>query len=115
VRDALRLLALPAGASQGRRPVIVLNRLGLKGSLTRRKVEEALKTKVDIVIPDLPRVVEAAATIGEAVTTHRNGFRRGIVELARLTASVRLLDAAKSEREPERTETKRRWRLFSRS
>ncbi len=93
VRDALRFLALPAGPAQIRRPVIVLNRLGQPGGLSRKKIEEALKTKVDVVIPDMPRVAELAATLGEAVTKKHNGFRRGVVELARLTAFVRLLDA----------------------
>jgi pilus assembly protein CpaE len=93
VRDALRFLALPPGPAQVRRPVIVLNRVGQVGGLSRKKVEEALKTKVDVAIPDLPRAAELAATLGEAVTKNRNGFRRGIVELARLTAFVRLLDA----------------------
>ena len=93
VRDALRFLALPPGPAQIRRPVLVLNRLGQPGGLPRRKVESALKTKVDIVIPDIPRVAEMAATLGEALTKNRNGFRRGVVELARLTAFVRLLDA----------------------
>ena len=97
VRDALRFLALPAGPAQNRRPVILLNRLGQPGGLTRRKIEEALKTKVDIVIPDIPRVAELAATMGEAVTKTRNGFRKGVVELARLTAFVRLLDAGSGE------------------
>jgi pilus assembly protein CpaE len=117
VRDTLRLLSLPpAGGAQGRRPLIVLNRVGLRGSLTRRKVEEALKTKVDVVIPDMPRAVEAAATIGEAVTAGHNAFRRGVVELARLTASVRLLDGARSEAGVEPPpEGRRRWRLFSRN
>jgi pilus assembly protein CpaE len=114
VRDALRLLALPPGAGQPRRPVIVLNRLGKKGGLTRRKIEESLKTKVDIVIPDLPRAVETAATMGEAIAAGRNPFRKGVVELARLTAFVRLLDGAASAAEPEKPTEKRSWRLFSR-
>ena len=92
VRDTLRLLALPQGSGQGRRPVLVLNRLGQRGALPRRKIEDALKTKIDVVIPDLPRVVETAATMGEAIAKGRNGFSRGIVELANLTAFVRLLD-----------------------
>jgi pilus assembly protein CpaE len=93
VRDALRFLALPPGPTQIRRPVIVLNRLGQPGGLSRRKVESALKAKVDVVIPDMPRVAELAATLGEAVSKSRNSFRRGVEELARLTAFVRLLDA----------------------
>ena len=109
VRDALRLLALPAGTSQGKRPVIVLNRLGVTGSLTRRKVEEALKCKVDVVIADLPRAVENAATLGEAIASGRNAFRRGIVELARLTATVRQLDGATTVHEGEPAQAKKTW------
>lgn len=106
IRDALRFLALPPGPSQVRRPVIVLNRLGQPGGLSRKKIEEALKTKVDIVIPDIPRVAELAATLGEAVTKKRNGFRSGILELARLTAFVRLLDAGKIGDETEAPTTR---------
>ena len=100
VRDALRFMALPNGAAQSRRPVIVLNRLGQPGGLSRKKIEEALKTKVDVVIPDIPRVAELAATLGEAVSKSRNGFRKGIIDLARLTAFVRLLDGGKEADAP---------------
>jgi pilus assembly protein CpaE len=113
VRDTLRLLSLPAGNAQARRPIIVLNRLGRKGSLSRRKVEEELKTKVDIAIPDMPRAVENAALLGEAVSAKRNGFRRGIIELARLSAFVRLLDA-KTGGEAEPPAPRKGWRLFRR-
>ena len=113
IRDALRILQLPGGAAQGRRPVIVLNRLGMRGALTRRKVEEALKMKIDVVMPDLPRSIQLAATMGEAAVSSRNGFSRGIVELARQTAFVSLLDAAKSSRDAAQPESRRRWRLFS--
>jgi pilus assembly protein CpaE len=115
VRDTLRLLALPAGAEQGRRPLLVLNRLGQRGALPRRRIEEALKTKVDIVIPDLPRAVETAATMGEAIAAHRNGFRRAIVELAGLTASLRLLDSPTSNSAADQsTVGRRRFNLFRR-
>lgn len=97
IRDALRFLSLPPGSAQIRRPVIVLNRLGQPGGLPRKKIEEALKTKVDIVIPDMPRVAELAATLGEAISKDRNAFRKGIVELARLTAFTRLLDGKEAE------------------
>lgn len=110
VRDALRFLALPPSRNQTRRPVIVLNRLGQPGGLSRKKIEEALKSKVDVTIPDIPRVAELAATLGEAVSKNRNGFRKGIVEIARLTAFVRLLDAGKVAEvaTPQRTSLLRR-------
>jgi pilus assembly protein CpaE len=114
VRDTLRLLALPPGAAQARRPVLVLNRIGRRGTLPRRRIEEALKTKVDIAIPDLPRAVENAATMGEAIASHRNAFRRAIVELAGLTAFIRLLDGAKTEGLAAPAGARRRFSLFGR-
>ena len=114
VRDTLRLLALPAGPAQPRRPVLVLNRVGRRGTLPRRKIEEALKTKVDIAIPDLPRAVETAATMGEAIASHRNAFRRAITELAALTAFIRLLDGAKSDGTAAPVAARRRFSLFGR-
>ena len=83
VRDTLRLLALPHGPAQAQRAVVVLNRVGMPGGLTRRQVEEALKMKVDVVIPDLPRQVGNAATLGEPAMASSSGFRTGILELAR--------------------------------
>lgn len=94
VRDTLRLLALPPGRSQPRRAVVVLNRLGRPGGLTRRQVEDALKMKPDVVIPDLPRLVGMAASMGEPAVAKRGPFRDGIIALAREVAFVRLLDSS---------------------
>jgi pilus assembly protein CpaE len=93
VRATLRHLSVPSRAEQAKRPVIVLNRVGTPGSLTRRQVEDALAAKVDVVVPDQPRQVAAAATMGELAMTSRSGFRNGILELARHVAVVGLLDA----------------------
>lgn len=111
VRDTLRLLALPAGPEQSQRPVIVLNRLGIPGGLQRRQVEDALKTKADVVIPDLPRQVGAAATMGEPAITTSSGFRAGIHEIARQVAFVGLLDSANAAATTDRA-PRRRFRLF---
>jgi pilus assembly protein CpaE len=94
VRDTLRLLALPGGLEQANRAIVVLNRVGIAGGLTRRQVEDALKMKVDIAIPDLPRQVGNAATLGEPAITSSSGFRAGVNELARQVAFVGLLDSA---------------------
>jgi pilus assembly protein CpaE len=94
VRDALRLLALPAAEGQKERPIIILNRNGLPGGLTRREVETALKLKVDIIIPDLPRHVGNAATMGEPAISTSSSLRGAIVELARLVAFTGLLDSS---------------------
>jgi len=113
VRDALRLLALPAGPDQSRRAVLVLNRVGLPGGLTRRQVEEALKAKIDVAIADMPRQLGQAATMGEPASAAKGAFRSGIVELAKLVAFERLLDSSMIGR-PQAGAGARRWRLFGR-
>ena len=72
----------------------MLNRLGSPGGLTRRQVEDALAVKVDVAIPDQPRPIAAAATMGELAMTSRGGFRNGILELAGHVAFAGLLDTA---------------------
>jgi pilus assembly protein CpaE len=88
MRNTLRLLALPNGPDQVRRAVIVLNRLGQPGGLTRQQVEEALEMTVDLVVPYQPRPVNNAATLGTPATSVAGAFRVGIQHLAREVAFV---------------------------
>ena len=113
VRDALRLLTLPSGPSQTQRALVVLNRVGIPGGLTKRQVEDALKMKVDVAINDLPRQVGNAATLGEPAMSSSSGYRVGIHELTRQVAGHRLLDGEMGD--GATNEAKRRgWRLFRR-
>lgn len=114
VRDTLRLLALPSGQEQTQRAIIVLNRVGIPGGLTRRQVEDALKMKVDVAIPDLPRQVGTAASLGEPAMGSSSSFRNGINEIARQVAFVRLLDAVPGAAELGNQGKRRRWNLFRR-
>ena len=93
VRAMLRHLPVLTKAGQATRPVIVLNRVGSLGSLTRRQVEDALAVKVDVAIPDEPRQLATAATMGELAMTGRGTFRNGVLELAGHLALVGLLDS----------------------
>ncbi len=111
VRDTLRLLSLPSGPRQSQRAVVVLNRVGIPGGLTRRQVEDALKMKVDVAINDLPRQLGNAATLGEPAMASSSGFRVGIHDLTRQVAGHRLLDGAAAA-DGAAGETKRRLRLF---
>jgi pilus assembly protein CpaE len=83
VRDTLRLLGLPNGPWQPQTPTIVLNRQGRPGGLTRKQIEDALKVKVDVVIPDLPKQLNESATFGEPAMNARGPFRQAIIELSR--------------------------------
>ena len=94
VRDTLRLLALPNGPMQPRRGVLVLNRDNLPGGLNRRQLEEGLKMKPDVAIPDLPKVVGHAAQHGRAGRWRRAAASAtASLQLAREVAFVRLLDS----------------------
>jgi pilus assembly protein CpaE len=101
IRDTLRLMALPNGPMQSRRGVLVLNRDNLPGGLNRRQLEEGLKMKPDVVIPNLPKVVGQAASMGEAAVAVRGGFRTAMLLLAREVAFVRLLDSGDAGSTPE--------------
>ena len=79
VRDALRLM--PGSAGQ-QRATLVLNRLGMPGGLKRQQVEDALKTQVDVTIPDLPRQIGQAITMGQPASAQSSAFRSAIEELS---------------------------------
>jgi pilus assembly protein CpaE len=113
VRATLRHLAVRNRAEQAKRPVIVLNRVGSKGSLTRRQVEDALASKVDVVVPDQPNHVATAATMGELAMTSKGGFRKGILDLAGHVGFVGLLDSTAGKGPAkENDRVPRVWRLF---
>jgi pilus assembly protein CpaE len=114
VRDALRLRALHDGQAQLEPTVLLLNRLGMPGGLTQSQVEDALEGKVDMVIPDLPKRLAAAANMGEPEVRKRGFFQIRVEDLARLTAFNRLLDSTTSAPmgAKRRNETKRAWRFW---
>jgi pilus assembly protein CpaE len=80
VRGALRLLGEAGGGAA--RATLVLNRLGMPGGLTRAQIEEALGLKADIVIPDLPRPVAQAVTMGTPLIGRSRKFAAGIRAIA---------------------------------
>lgn len=92
LRDALRLLALPNGPWQPQSPTLVLNRQGRHGSLTRKQIEDALKAKIDIVIPDVPKQLQETSGYGEPIASHRGPFQQAIIELCRDIGFVAGLD-----------------------
>lgn len=82
VRDTLRLLQLPAGPNQTFRPLLVLNRADRKGGLSTARVADALKLQPDIIVPDQPKRLEEAATLGKPAVATIRAFRNAISELA---------------------------------
>jgi pilus assembly protein CpaE len=87
VRDTLRLLALPNGPLHVHRGLVVLNHMKRPGELTRKQVEDALKMQVDVAIPDMPKLLGNAASMGEPAT-QRGPFHKGILALVAQVASA---------------------------
>ena len=112
IRDTLKLLGLKAGPDQTDRPVLVLNRLGMPGGLQRRQVEDTLGMKIDVAIPDLPRVVANAVNLGEPAAAARSPLRTAIMEITTLCAASGLLDQGKRSSDGAAAPVKRGWRLF---
>ncbi|MCB4820815.1 AAA family ATPase [Roseicella aerolata] len=88
LRDTLRLLQLEPGPGQAHRPLLVLNRAGRKGGLSSRQVAEALKLEPDITLPDLPKRLEEAATLGQPAASSGGPVREAIAALARAAGGV---------------------------
>lgn len=80
IRDTIRLMQLAPGPGQAHRPLIVVNRAGRPGALPLAKVTDALKQEPDIQIPDLPKKIEEAATLGQP--PEARGFRQAVAKLA---------------------------------
>ena len=88
VRDTIRMMSLRAGTGQARRNVLVLNRAGMPGGLARAAVEDSLGCKVDLAIPDLPRPLGLAESLGEPAAKSHVAFRASIAALAREVGSI---------------------------
>jgi pilus assembly protein CpaE len=114
VRDTLRLRALYGNVSQAERTVLLLNRDGMPGALTRAQVEDALEACPDLVIPDLPKRLAAAANMGDPAVRQRSFFRLRVHDLARLVAFNRLIDsdAAASIPAKRSADPKRIWKFW---
>jgi pilus assembly protein CpaE len=87
-REALRWAQLPNAPAQARRALLVLNRAGQPGGLAREQLREALGEAPELVVPWLPKLVPAAADLGEPAAAKRGPFRNAIAALAREVASV---------------------------
>ncbi|HET9147716.1 MAG TPA: P-loop NTPase [Acetobacteraceae bacterium] len=83
LRDSLRLLNLLNGPRRLQRPTLVLNRGQRPGSLARKHLEEGLKRKVDIMIPDVSRSVADIKDPESFSKLRKSPFGKAINELSR--------------------------------
>lgn len=83
LRDALRLIGLPNSTSGPQRPTICLNREGMPGGLRRKHIEDALKRKIDLALPDMPRVFAGLGAQLRFAGAPKGAFARLIRDLSR--------------------------------
>jgi hypothetical protein len=87
--------------------------MGMPGSLTLKQVEDVLEARADVVIPDMPKRLAAAANMGEPAIRAGSHFRIRVEDLARLVAFNRLLDSAPTPGGAKRqAERKRAWQFW---
>lgn len=69
MRDTLRLLAFVRQVGPDAKVVLVVNRIGAKlpGGVTRQEFEKAVEAKIDVLLPDDPQSLGAAASIGKTL------------------------------------------------
>jgi pilus assembly protein CpaE len=82
LRDALRFLTAFGGRSNTSPPLLVLNRLGAPGTLHKNQVLSALQRPPDVIIPFLPKVLQAATTLGDPAVRTRGQFQTALAALA---------------------------------
>ncbi len=83
LRDTVRLIAASTMPGQPQRPTILLNRQGAAGGLRRKQIEDALKRKVDLSLPDLPKLFTGLAAQPRFAGVPKGPFLRLIEDLAR--------------------------------
>ncbi|MDD2876233.1 MAG: histidine kinase [Acidiphilium sp.] len=83
LRDTLRLLAIPNNPGQPQRPTILLNHEGRPGGLKRKHIEDSLKRKVDIAIPELPKPFAALTSSGRFAGGGKGPLTRMVQDLSR--------------------------------
>ncbi|MCW8305601.1 pilus assembly protein CpaE [Acidiphilium sp. PA] len=81
-------MALPAGAMQTSRPVLVVNKYQKRRGLTAAQIEAELSTPVAVTVPDMGPHAARAADLGESLIAAKGKFRDAILQLARIIGAA---------------------------
>lgn len=88
VRLAQSWMALPAGAMQTSRPVLILNKYQKRRGLTAAQIEAELGVAVAVTVPDMGPNAARAADLGESLIATKGKFRDAILRLARIIGAA---------------------------
>jgi len=90
LKNTLRFLSVSQGPNQVLRPLLVLNKAGQPGGLSVQQVEMALGMAPDVVLPYMPKLINAAANLGELPASKSTPYRQGIAQIAHEVGAVAL-------------------------
>jgi pilus assembly protein CpaE len=88
VRQAKIWMALPAGAMQTHRPVLVLNKFMKKRGIPIGQIETELGTDIAVTVPDMGAVATRAADLGESLVGAKGKFREAMTKLAQIIGAA---------------------------
>jgi Flp pilus assembly CpaE family ATPase len=81
-------MALPAGAMQTSRPVLILNKYQKRRGLTAAQIEAELGATIAVTVPDMGPKAARAADLGESLIATKGKFWDGILRLARIIGAA---------------------------
>lgn len=88
LRDTIREMSLAFSNGHGTRPVLVLNKSGQPGGLSRQEIEGGLGRKIDVVFPYLPKLINNSEISGVPAASIDGPFKDAVISLAQEAASI---------------------------
>ncbi|GBQ21274.1 pilus assembly protein [Acetobacter estunensis NRIC 0472] len=92
LRDALRFVASIKSQSKMSRPLIVLNKFGIPGSLSLKEISDGFGRPPDVIIPFTPKILNESEISGCPAASLKGNFRSSIGNLSQEAASVMMPD-----------------------
>jgi pilus assembly protein CpaE len=89
LRDAERSRKMVNALTGASRTMLVLNRSDMPGALKSNIVNEALASKPDVVIPDMPKQIARAGNLGRAALNDSARLRRALAPLTQEISGIR--------------------------
>jgi pilus assembly protein CpaE len=89
LRDVERARKMVNALTGASRTMLVLNRSDMPGALKSNIVNEALASKPDVVIPDMPKQIARAGNLGRAALNDSARLRRALAPLTQEISGIR--------------------------
>lgn len=89
LRDVERAKKMASTLTGAGRTLLVLNRSNMAGALKPAIINEALSSRPDVVIPDMPKQISRAGNLGRAALNDSAALRRALAPLTQEVSGIR--------------------------